>query len=175
MELIVRTVHEQCGHGGPTLTLARLKYWLIAGTRTVKKIIHRCVRCHRACPRPLLQRMGDLVPVPEDGGSLSWRNRWELCTSQYHKAVDRFKQEYLSRLQSRPKWCKANSNLRVGQLVLIKEENLAATEWRMGRITEVQLGADGLVRVAKLKTRCGEITRPITKLSPLSVDNPYPN
>jgi transposase InsO family protein len=365
MELIVRAVHEQCAHGGPTLTLARLrhKYWLIAGTRTVKRIIHQCVRCHRARPRPLLQKMGDLpsprvnlskpfgttgldfagpfsvkwnhgrgtrttkayvcvfvclaikavhlelvsdlssesfiaalkrfvarrgpvaeiqsdnatnfvgavrmlseiqsrvatvgikwsfippsaphfgglweagvkslkthmakvmtstiytweefetmlcliemslnsrplcpltdeldsldaltpnhfvngtyvVPVPEDGGSLSMRNRWELCTSQYQQVVDRFKQEYLSRLQSRPKWCKATSNLRVGQLVLIKEENLAATEWRMGRITEVHLGADGLVRVAKLKTRRGEITRPIAKLSPLPVDNPDPN
>lgn len=98
---------------------------------------------------------------------LATLNRWEAITHQYQNIVWRYKNEYLSRMQQRPIWQQQRKTINTGDLVLIKEDNMVATEWPLGRVIETIKGADGLVRVVKLKTRQGEKTRPITKISPL--------
>jgi hypothetical protein len=59
-ELIVR--QEQQLHAGPQATLCSIRqvYWPISGRNTVRKIIHRCVKCFKANPKGLTQKMGDL-------------------------------------------------------------------------------------------------------------------
>jgi hypothetical protein len=52
-------------------------------------------------------------------------------------------------------------------LVVVADDQLPATKWKLGRILETFPGADGLVRSALVKTAHGEYKRPITKLSPL--------
>lgn len=78
--------------------------------------------------------------------------------------------EYLSQLQSRPKWLKTTQNLDIGNLVLIKDERLPPLNWLMGRIVEIHPGNDGLVRVASVRTKNGVLKRPITKLCLLPID-----
>lgn len=74
--------------------------------------------------------------------------------------------EYLSRLQQRPKWLKTEPNFEVGQLALIREDNVPPSKWVVGRIIETQPGADNIVRVVSLKAASGQIVkRPIVKLS----------
>ncbi len=53
-------------------------------------------------------------------------------------------------MQQRPKWCVVLKNLRVGDVVVIQEPILPSS-WRLGRIVEVRPGADGLVRVARVQ------------------------
>lgn len=53
-------------------------------------------------------------------------------------------QDYLHELQQRTKWTTAQPNLRIGDLVLIREENIPPTMWKTGQITNVFPGADGL-------------------------------
>lgn len=48
--------------------------------------------------------------------------------------------------------------------MVLKNEPVCPTEWRLGRIIKVYSGSDGKVRVADLKTQNGVITRPIHKL-----------
>lgn len=62
-------------------------------------------------------------------------------------------------------------NLQVRQLVLVKEENRATTNWPLGRMMEVIQGNDGLVRVVKVRMQDGEKNRPITKICPLPIDD----
>lgn len=115
------------------------------------------------------------VPVVDDTEELTrLRTRYEYVQAQYHTVCQRYKTEYLTRLQSRPKWLKQHPNIRVGQLVLIKEDTIATTQWPLGRVTEVHPGPDGVVRVVTLKTKNGTKKRPVVKLSPLPVDTATP-
>jgi hypothetical protein len=61
-ELIVRQEHERQLHAGPQATLCSIRqvYWPISGRNTVRKIIHRCVKCFKANPKGLTQKMGEL-------------------------------------------------------------------------------------------------------------------
>ncbi|KAB0794623.1 hypothetical protein PPYR_11462 [Photinus pyralis] len=68
--------------------------------------------------------------------------------------------DYLNLLQNRPKWKTSESNLLVGDLVLVREDHLPPLEWCLARILEVMPGRDNKVRVVKLKTVNGEFTRP---------------
>lgn len=81
-----------------------------------------------------------------------------------------FQKHYFHTLQQRPKWLKEKKNLKVGDLVLIKEEMLPPLKWAMGRITKTMPGKDGLVRVCEVKTNFGYFTRPIGKLAPLPIE-----
>ncbi|GFV87390.1 integrase catalytic domain-containing protein [Trichonephila clavipes] len=64
---------------------------------------------------------------------------------------------YLSNLQQRSKWKFEKDNARVGDLVLIKEDNFAVNKWLIGRLIEVFPGKDSRIRVVT-------ITRPISKI-----------
>lgn len=55
-----------------------------------------------------------------------------------------------------------------GDLVLIKEDN-PRLKWPLGVVTDVFIGKDGLVRSVKVKTKKGEMTRPVKKLYELEV------
>ncbi|KAI5743619.1 hypothetical protein M8J77_020242 [Diaphorina citri] len=57
--------------------------------------------------------------------------------------------------------------LKPGLLVLIKADNSPVLCWPLGRILEVFPGQDGVVRVARVQTRGGELLRPAVKLCPL--------
>jgi len=54
----------------------------------------------------------------------------------------------LSLLQKRSKWKSGQANIRVGDVVLLKDENLPPLKWHMGRVEEVISGQDGIIRVA---------------------------
>ncbi|CAH2240951.1 jg9687 [Pararge aegeria aegeria] len=60
-------------------------------------------------------------------------------------------------------------NIKIGDVVVIKDDNLPAGKWAMGRVTEVHPGHDGLIRVVTLKTKNGLMKRPVAKLSILSL------
>ncbi|XP_029162186.1 uncharacterized protein LOC114933775 [Nylanderia fulva] len=74
--------------------------------------------------------------------------------------------EYLGSLQERSKW-KQNSGiqLRVNQLVLVKQQNLPPLQWAIGRVLEIHPGSDNVVRTATIKTTKGTYVRPLSKLA----------
>lgn len=78
--------------------------------------------------------------------------------------------DYLQALTQLPKWKKEYENVRIGQLVLIKNTHMPPSYWAMGRITQVHNGSDGKVRSVTLKTQSGQFDRPITKLCILPTD-----
>ena len=79
--------------------------------------------------------------------------------------------QYLPTLVARRKWTTKQRNFQPGDEVLIVEPNLPRGRWRTGRVTAVYPGRDGLVRVAKVGTEDGEITRPIHRLCLLQAVN----
>lgn len=80
-------------------------------------------------------------------------------------------EDYLNALMQRPKWKKEYENIRIGQLVLLQNENLPPTYWSMGRVVEVAKGSDGCVRSATVKVNGGTLERTIRKMCLLPVDD----
>jgi len=110
---------------------------------------------------------GPLLSIVEPevkGESKSILNRWQHLKSLHQQFRTRWKDEYLKELRKRNKWQVPTENLRVGDLVVIKDDNLASNEWRLGRIDSVFPGADGNVRVVDIRTTRGIVKRPVTKV-----------
>jgi len=58
----------------------------------------------------------------------------------------------------------------VGDLVVIKEDNMPPLQWPLGRIVTVHAGKDGAIRVVSIRTSAGECTRAIHRLAVLPLD-----
>ena len=62
---------------------------------------------------------------------------------------------------------KENKNLRLGDVVLIVDENSARGDWPLGRVIELCPNKHGLLRSVKVKTKGGCFHKPINKLCPI--------
>lgn len=109
------------------------------------------------------------IPEPDlSNVSLNRLSRWQLITRLHQDFWKRWHVEYLNTLQQRTKWfTPRDSQLSVGQLVLIRDEQLPPRRWRMARVIDVHLGKDGIARVATVRTVSGILQRPVVKLCPL--------
>lgn len=83
---------------------------------------------------------------------------------------ERWNKEYISELQQRTKWKTTQTQLLEGALVLVKEDNLPAMKWKLGRVISVFKGKDKVARVANVKTIDGIIKRAFSKLCPLPLN-----
>ena len=92
----------------------------------------------------------------------------------------RWYREYLIDLRESHKMSqpKDKPSIAVGDVVLVEEDGVKRNNWKLGRIVELVVGRDGVVRGAQLKTTTekgstGMISRPLQKLYPLEVrDDP---
>ncbi|GFT11074.1 integrase catalytic domain-containing protein [Trichonephila clavipes] len=98
-------------------------------------------------------------------------SRWQYTTKCVQTIWKRWKNDYLNHLQQRNKWQFEKNNVAVGCLVLLKENDLPPCKWTMARILEVIYGTGGKVRVIKLKTATGVLTRSISKICILPIEN----
>ncbi|XP_075150473.1 uncharacterized protein LOC142224575 [Haematobia irritans] len=116
---------------------------------------------------------GPILAPPEpqiNEALLSIINLWQRVKAINQNLCMRWKEEYLKEIIKRNKWKTGEWNLKVGDMVVIRDDNLPPNEWRLGRIAEVFPGADGKVRVAEIRTSKGPLVRPIVKLVRLPMD-----
>lgn len=87
-----------------------------------------------------------------------------------------WQQDYVSQLQQRTKWKRSQPDVRVGQLVVVKQANAPPLQWPLGRIVETVTGKDGRVRVVVIRTASGQYKRAITEIAilPLAPDDDNP-
>lgn len=57
--------------------------------------------------------------------------------------------------------------MEIGDIVIVKQENVPPARWWMARVMETYPGEDGLVRTVKIKHMGSEYLRPIHKLGVL--------
>ncbi|XP_063915021.1 uncharacterized protein LOC135131281 [Zophobas morio] len=112
-------------------------------------------------------------PPDEDVSTLKLNrlNRWQLIQRCQRDFWKRYQTEYLHTLQQRTKWCKVEQGPQINSVVVIRNDNAPPLQWRLGRIVELHPGADGVHRVATIKTSLGLLKRPISKLCPLPVES----
>lgn len=118
--------------------------------------------------------IGDaLLSIPEHSlldTNTSRLNRWQTLSFMAQTFWKRWHNEYLTRLQERPKWLRQSTNFEVNDMVLIIDERMPPLQWLLARVIELHPGADGLVRVVTLRTKNGILKRPITKLRRLPIE-----
>ena len=77
-------------------------------------------------------------------------------------------EEMMMQLESFGKWKKEEvRQLEVNDLVWIVDENVERAHYVMGRVLEVYHGSDGWVRSALVKSKDGNLKRPLVKLAPM--------
>nr|XP_008107433.2 PREDICTED: uncharacterized protein LOC103278651 [Anolis carolinensis] len=96
------------------------------------------------------------------------RKQWQQVQSLANTFWKRWKREYLPLLQRRSKWEQVQENLRIGDIVLMKEKDTPRRKWPLAVITQVIPGGDHQVRKVRVKTTktTGSriLERPITDL-----------
>ncbi|XP_018398673.1 PREDICTED: uncharacterized protein LOC108776525 [Cyphomyrmex costatus] len=82
----------------------------------------------------------------------------------------RWSKEFISELQCRTKWRENHGKLKIGDWVLIKDDNLPPLRWRLGRVVELHPGIDLVTRAATVRTAKGLSRRVTLKLCPLPIE-----
>jgi hypothetical protein len=103
--------------------------------------------------------------------SESHLNRWQKVTKLGQLIWKRWKRDYLNNLQQRSKWKFEKNNVKIGDLVLIKEDNLPSCKWSVGRIVKIYPGSDNKVRVVDIKTPRGVLKRSVRNISVLPIEH----
>ncbi|GFU46434.1 integrase catalytic domain-containing protein [Trichonephila clavipes] len=80
----------------------------------------------------------------------------------------RFRKEYLSELTQKSNE-KSSREPKVGEIVLIGDDNKKCLFWPMVRTIELIPGRDGKIRTVKLKTHHGTVLRPVQRVYPLEI------
>ncbi|XP_065371866.1 uncharacterized protein LOC135963802 [Calliphora vicina] len=92
-------------------------------------------------------------------------NRWKTVEKLKQNFWRRWSNEWLCRLQARPKWLKITQNPKIGDLVVVFDERGAPGEWPLARIQDIHPGKDGCVRVVTLFSNRKMFKRPISKIA----------
>lgn len=76
----------------------------------------------------------------------------------------RWSHEYLHTLQRRLKWTIESPNIKIDDLVILREETTPPLKWPLARIIDVNPGQDGIIRVVTVKTATSVFKRAIATL-----------
>ena len=71
--------------------------------------------------------------------------------------LEPLEKEYVSTLQERTKWTKESSNLKVGDVVYVMDDNAAPLQLPLSRVSYVYSGPDNFVRVVKVRATWNQV------------------
>ena len=119
-------------------------------------------------PNDLLTTKTDVVmPLPgifpkED---LYAKKHWRRVQYLSNQFWNRWRHEYLQILQSRQKWNEHRRDIQVGDVVILKDEDLPRGSWRIARVEDTTPSEDGHVRKVTLRLAGSQmLERPVQKL-----------
>ncbi|XP_074643977.1 uncharacterized protein LOC141900828 [Tubulanus polymorphus] len=116
---------------------------------------------------------GNLAQSITDEVAFNPRNRWRYVQSLVKKVWRRWSSEYLTPLNTFPKWVRVRQNLKVNDIVMLKDEENPRGRWPLAKVVGVYPGEDELVRVARVRCRGKEYVRAVNKLCHLNCDRDY--
>ncbi|XP_045453765.1 uncharacterized protein LOC123663070 [Melitaea cinxia] len=115
-----------------------------------------------------------LLLVPGDNyekSTIASLRRWQLVQRMTQYFWRRWSNEYLSHFLHRYRWNRHSPEPKIGDVALVKEENLPPARWLYGIIVDKHTGQDNVTRVVSLKCNGIVIKRPISKICILPVNN----
>ncbi|XP_045501456.1 uncharacterized protein LOC123698751 [Colias croceus] len=113
-----------------------------------------------------------LIMAPDNNfeyEKISNLRRWQLTQRMVQHFWKRWSQECLTQFFQRYKWKGKVPDIKVGDVVLVKEDNLPPAKWMYGLVVKLHPGNDEVTRVVTLRYRGSHIQRPTSKLCVLPV------
>ena len=96
---------------------------------------------------------------------------WQHAQQVMQHFWDRWHKGYLNHLTIRSK-CKSaakQNTMKIGTLVVLRQDNNPPMFWKLGRIIELHSGQDQVTRVIPVRTNIGVYKRNVRKLFPLPI------
>lgn len=109
------------------------------------------------------------APDPADAEPRATRKQWKICRGLSRRFWQQFVRDYLPELTRRSRHYAEQPPLCVGDLVIVCDEQQPRGRWARGRVIEVAVAPDGVVRTASVQTANGVLRRPATKLARIDV------
>ena len=76
------------------------------------------------------------------------------ASTGYHTTIfAKMAERVLAKLTKCVKWHEDDKSVKVGDLVLLRENGVKRRSWPLGRIEQVHPGQDGIVRVVDVRTK----------------------
>ncbi|KAK0142370.1 hypothetical protein N1851_019891 [Merluccius polli] len=122
-----------------------------------------------------LLTMKSSVPLPPPGKfvveDVYARKRWRRVQYLMEQFWGRWRKEkeYLANITLRQRWHSSRRNVKIGDIVILKEEEIPRNEWRLGRVLDVCEDADGLVRKATVQMGNRKLGNEGQRLTSLSI------
>ncbi len=104
-------------------------------------------------------------------GKLSLLKRWNLVERLQADIWRYWSSAYLSSCTQRAKWLKPGYTLKVGDVVLVKDETLKSRAWPLAVVEELHCGTDGVTRAVTLRCKGKQYQRSANRLVPLVTDS----
>jgi len=104
-------------------------------------------------------------------------SRWQLIRQITERFWKIWQSDYVNTLQQWCKWRTERPSIKIGTMVLIKNQLLPPCKWELGRVTQCHPGPDSLVRVVSIRTAQSEYKRPLVKVCvlPVKIDSQLNN
>lgn len=110
------------------------------------------------------------IPKPDVSHiPLNRLDQYQYLHRLYNDFWKSWSKDYLNQLQPRSKWQRSQENLKVGQVVIVSDDNAPPSRWKLGRITGTYPGKDGLIRVVDVMCSGHILKRPIHRLGLLPI------
>lgn len=108
----------------------------------------------------------DFTEVPENRLSA-----WQKLHKLQQQFWQRWQEECIVEQLRRNKWLVPKYNIKVNDMVMLRNVLTPPTTWLLGRIVKVFPGKDGLVRSVEVRTEYSHFKRPIGQVCLLPIDH----
>ncbi|XP_064642931.1 uncharacterized protein LOC135497128 [Lineus longissimus] len=105
------------------------------------------------CPNQLLT-MKSRVVIPPPGDfpreDLFLKKRWRRVQHLANEFWTKWRRDYLNNLQPRQKWNRKERDFVIGDVVIVKDDDLPRNQWKLAGINKVFVDEDQVVRTVRL-------------------------
>ena len=112
----------------------------------------------------LIGEPNNFSPTEISDKNVNLRKKWKVVQNASQIFWKGWIHEYLPLLTIRRKWNNQIRNIKIGDFVLLKSDNVPGRHWSLARITNAFPGRGNIVRTVELKTPKAVLVRPVGKI-----------
>ncbi|XP_045501426.1 uncharacterized protein LOC123698718 [Colias croceus] len=145
-------------------------------------VLHQIEACLNSRPITLLNNNPDdplpltpghflvgepLINIPDENHlvqNISHLERWKTVQKMVNEFWTRWSKEYLVTMAHRQKWTTKTPEPNIGDIVVLRDEQLPPCKWALGKIVDKHPGPDKITRVVTVKCKNGLFKRALSKV-----------
>jgi len=130
---------------------------------TPASILYPAFASHQSCV---------ITPENDERSTTDWRSAFRKAQARVNAFWKTWAKDYLSLLHTRSRWRKTNDDVKPNELVLVVDEQMPRSTWKLARVVRAEAETDEHVRKALIRTSNGkQFLRDRTSLVRLELDD----